>query len=106
MEPSRDSQLLGQFLSDRDIGCPACGYNLRGSSAPRCGECGAAVQLSLARAGALGGQWWFFVFAFGWAFMYNALSLARQVWWVETLAQVRSGPVSMTYTWDRVPTVE
>jgi hypothetical protein len=96
--------LLAQYLAERDAPCPACGYNLRGSAVGKCGECGATIQLGLARCSALGGQWWFFFFAFFWAGMYNVLSLGRQVWWVRNLAVLR-GPQT-TYNFDQVPTTE
>ncbi len=39
--------LLLQFLSDRDVACPLCGYNLRGLTSPRCPECGRELQLAV-----------------------------------------------------------
>lgn len=42
----RDAAELREFLADRDVGCPGCGYDLRESASARCSECGA--QLSIA----------------------------------------------------------
>ena len=39
--------LLEQFLSERDVNCPACGYNLRQLKSDRCPECGDPLELSL-----------------------------------------------------------
>lgn len=40
-----DVQFLIEFAKDQDILCPACDYNLRDLSVPRCPECG--LQLAL-----------------------------------------------------------
>lgn len=39
--------LLEQFLSERDVVCPGCAYNLRGLKSDRCPECGDELELSL-----------------------------------------------------------
>ena len=39
--------LLERFLSERDVDCPACGYNLRQLKSDRCPECGDPLELSL-----------------------------------------------------------
>jgi hypothetical protein len=46
-DPDRDAALLAQFLSDRDLECPRCGYGLQGSAGPRCPECGCPLRLAL-----------------------------------------------------------
>lgn len=38
---------------DRDVGCPGCGFNLRGLVADRCPECNTRIQLILAQPEAL-----------------------------------------------------
>jgi hypothetical protein len=43
-----ETDLLLQFVSDRDTPCPVCGYNLRAATSPRCSECGRALQLMVA----------------------------------------------------------
>ena len=35
------------FLTDRDVPCPGCGYNLRGIAQARCPECERAVALCI-----------------------------------------------------------
>jgi DNA-directed RNA polymerase subunit RPC12/RpoP len=45
-----DESLLYRFLSQRDIACPLCGYNLRGLTSPRCPECGRELRLSIGMA--------------------------------------------------------
>jgi hypothetical protein len=42
-----DAQLLLAYLSNRDVGCPLCEYNLRGLTSPRCPECGRELKLSV-----------------------------------------------------------
>jgi hypothetical protein len=43
------SDILRDFLADRDQPCPGCGYNLRGVQEPVCPECGRTLELALAR---------------------------------------------------------
>jgi hypothetical protein len=45
--PVRDADvgLVREFLADRDVPCPGCGYNLRGIHAARCPECERTVRL-------------------------------------------------------------
>jgi hypothetical protein len=45
--PDSDVQALIEFLRDRDAWCPACRYNLRGLTTPRCPECGRELRLSV-----------------------------------------------------------
>jgi hypothetical protein len=37
--------LLRDFLHERDVRCPVCGYNLRGVASDHCPECGARLDL-------------------------------------------------------------
>jgi hypothetical protein len=39
--------LLEQFLSERDVVCPGCSYNLRDLKSDRCPECGDELTLTL-----------------------------------------------------------
>ena len=38
---------LVEFLRDRDVPCPLCGYNLRRLDSARCPECGREIRLSV-----------------------------------------------------------
>ena len=42
-----DSELIKSYLADRDVPCPACGYNLRGVEGSKCPECGKGICLSI-----------------------------------------------------------
>ena len=42
-----ESSLLVDFLSQRDVPCPLCGYNLRGLNSMKCPECGRQLRLSV-----------------------------------------------------------
>ena len=42
-----DAALLTAFLSDRDLPCPRCGYNLRSLTGGHCPECGDPLQLQV-----------------------------------------------------------
>jgi len=37
--------LLDRLLAERDVGCPRCGYNLRGNRSAVCPECGATITI-------------------------------------------------------------
>lgn len=39
--------LLEQYLAERDVTCPLCGYNLRGLRGGRCPECGQELALQV-----------------------------------------------------------
>jgi predicted amidophosphoribosyltransferase len=39
-----EARLLREFLAERDVLCPRCGYNLRGLDKPYCPECGLAIR--------------------------------------------------------------
>jgi DNA-directed RNA polymerase subunit RPC12/RpoP len=43
-----DHALLRNFLADRDIACPQCGYNLRSLMGDICPECGDRIALQVA----------------------------------------------------------
>lgn len=56
VEPAH-TELIQSFLRDRTIGCPACGYNLRGLAGHGCPECGALLELRLASSKTRMGWW-------------------------------------------------
>ena len=39
--------LLAEYLADRNVLCPLCGYNLRGLTSERCPECGESLRLQV-----------------------------------------------------------
>ena len=47
---SAESKFLLEYLRDRDVNCPLCGYNLRNLTSPRCPECGQIVKITVALA--------------------------------------------------------
>ena len=46
-EIANQPALIRQYLADRTIGCPVCGYNLRNAGGQSCPECGTELQLHL-----------------------------------------------------------
>ncbi len=52
-----DGELLIAYLSQRDVPCPACGYNLRQLQRPSCPECGRDLLLSVGVVGGLSNAW-------------------------------------------------
>jgi len=59
MVPATDAQageLLIRYLADRDVSCPACGYNLRDLTRARCPECDQelALRVGLVESGLAG----------------------------------------------------
>ncbi|MCH8152355.1 MAG: hypothetical protein IH830_08295 [Planctomycetes bacterium] len=47
MEASESVDLLLAFLRERDVPCPACGYNLRNLTRPQCPECRKELVLAV-----------------------------------------------------------
>lgn len=47
MEPSESVDLLLEFLRERDVPCPACGYNLRNLTRSQCPECRKELVLAV-----------------------------------------------------------
>lgn len=47
---SREQELLIEFLNDRDVPCPVCGYSLRALTLPICPECRHELKLTVGTA--------------------------------------------------------
>lgn len=84
--------LLRDYLADRDVGCPRCGYNLRNLQTDRCPECGDAIRLNLAlvepRQGAYLAMLAASCVATGGSalFLLLALTQAPAFWWWESIS--------------------
>ncbi|MBX3321524.1 MAG: hypothetical protein KF757_00900 [Phycisphaeraceae bacterium] len=44
---SDERLFLEHYLSEQDVPCPGCGYNLRGLKGAECPECGQALRLNV-----------------------------------------------------------
>ncbi len=62
------------WLAGRDEPCPVCGYNLRGSPAASCAECGSPLSLSLTSSRLKNGPWLLAFAAFVMAFGFDAVA--------------------------------
>jgi hypothetical protein len=49
-QPANETRLLLDFVRERDIDCPRCGYNLRNLTRPICPECGNELHLKVGSA--------------------------------------------------------
>jgi hypothetical protein len=47
LEPGDSDPLLRAYLTDRDVACPQCGYNLRALTTDTCPECGEKLALGV-----------------------------------------------------------
>lgn len=56
-EPQDPAALLAAYTQGRDVGCPACGYNLRNTAASACPECGEPLALAVGSANPCGAAW-------------------------------------------------
>ncbi|MFI4860535.1 MAG: hypothetical protein ACIAXF_07645 [Phycisphaerales bacterium JB063] len=45
--PQDETQALLDYVAEREVACPRCGYNLRGLTQPRCPECGNGLKLTV-----------------------------------------------------------
>jgi len=72
--------LLIEYLADRDMACPGCGYNLRGLKEPRCPECGADLQLRVSLAEPKLGVFIAILVALSTGFGFNLFLLGWGMW--------------------------
>lgn len=56
MATERDD--LREYLAERDVACPGCGYNLRGLTQTNCPECGRALSVGVLKDVQLTAAWW------------------------------------------------
>lgn len=49
-DPTDEQRMLLEFVGDRDVPCPRCGYNLRALTKPVCPECREELRLTVGRA--------------------------------------------------------
>ena len=54
---SADERALIEFLGQRDVPCPLCGYNLRQLRSARCPECGRELELRVGLSEPRQGAW-------------------------------------------------
>jgi hypothetical protein len=70
--PKGEIDLLRDFLSLKDVACPACGHNLRGASGTACPECGLGLNLRVTIAELPHGAWVWSVIAVAASFGFSA----------------------------------
>jgi len=57
LSPAANEQALVDFLRERDVECPLCGYNLRQLQSARCPECGRELELRVGLTEPRQGAW-------------------------------------------------
>jgi len=82
--PDADREILTRYLATRDVTCPACGYDLRELTSPRCPECGAELVLRLTLARPRQGVYINGIVALGAGVGFHALILAYVGWYYIT----------------------
>jgi len=75
--PMPASDTLRAYLAERDVPCPGCGYNLRGSQDSVCPECGGPVELTVTRATAGRGWLLFLLLTLGWVTLAAGMHTTR-----------------------------
>jgi hypothetical protein len=71
------TETIRQFLADRDVACPGCGYNLRGIEQATCPECGRGIELTIRRPGRGRGYLLFVLLALGWVLIAGTMNGVR-----------------------------
>lgn len=56
-EPLSETQALLDFVAQREVPCPRCGYNLRGLTQPACPECGDKLKLTVGSLSPMNRAW-------------------------------------------------
>lgn len=57
IDPASDLAALREYLTERDVACPSCAYNLRGLTVDRCPECNEFLVLRVSMAEPKLGAW-------------------------------------------------
>jgi hypothetical protein len=68
---------LADYLARHDAACPCCGYNLRGSTASACPECGTHVSLGLRMGDALARRRGLLLLVFLWVLLAGSMNTVR-----------------------------
>lgn len=79
MSQTREDDVRRAFLSERDVACPKCGYNLRGGAGDECPECGLKIVLEVAGRKAWSAPAVFAFVAFGWGLTAGVMNSVRNV---------------------------
>ena len=82
---------LRSYLASRDVPCPRCGYNLRGSQDSVCSECGETIELGVSRAASGRGWLLFLLLALGWVLLSGGMHTTRSALVARDEASSRSG---------------
>ena len=77
MAATPDDEVRRAYLDGRDVPCPKCGYNLRGTTGDACPECGLKIVLEVAGRRAWSAPALFAFIAFGWGLTAGLLNSIR-----------------------------
>ncbi|MEM9415874.1 MAG: hypothetical protein AAGA29_10415 [Planctomycetota bacterium] len=55
--PPDETRALLDYVAQREVGCPRCGYNLRGLTQPNCPECGNGLKLTVGSISPINRAW-------------------------------------------------
>ncbi len=61
MSTGDEAGAVREYVRDRDVACPGCGYNVRGLEGDACPECGRGLRVEIRAQGRTAG-WWFGLF--------------------------------------------
>jgi hypothetical protein len=87
-----DADRLRDFLTNRNVPCPVCGYNLRELKSDRCPECGAALVIQVGSPQARIGL---FLITVAPMFMLAAFGMFVGIAWLPTLLSQPPGALIM-----------